>query len=85
VPASRCCWCTGSGTTGSVSSDSPAASPLRHRPGTRDHILPPRQAEQARRQFPAARIVTLPGCGHVPMNDDPDLVAQVILAATTPR
>ena len=53
--------------------------------GSRDHVLPLRQAEQARRQFPAARIVTLPGCGHVPMNDDPDLVAQVILAATTPR
>jgi pimeloyl-ACP methyl ester carboxylesterase len=53
--------------------------------GTRDRILPPRQAEQARRQFPAVRIVSLPGCGHVPMNDDPDLVAQVILAASTPR
>jgi pimeloyl-ACP methyl ester carboxylesterase len=53
--------------------------------GTHDRILPPRQAEQARRQFPAARIVSLPACGHVPMNDDPDLVAQVILAGTSPR
>ncbi|MBX6723552.1 MAG: alpha/beta hydrolase, partial [Dactylosporangium sp.] len=26
--------------------------------------------------------VDLPGCGHVPMSDDPDLVASVILATT---
>jgi pimeloyl-ACP methyl ester carboxylesterase len=47
--------------------------------GTHDRILPPRQAGRALRQIPGARIVSLPGCGHVPMNDAPDLVAQVIL------
>jgi pimeloyl-ACP methyl ester carboxylesterase len=26
--------------------------------------------------------VTLPGCGHVPMSDAPDLVARVILQTT---
>lgn len=47
--------------------------------GTRDRILLPRQADRARAALPAARHVPLPGCGHVPMSDDPDLVAQVIL------
>jgi pimeloyl-ACP methyl ester carboxylesterase len=47
--------------------------------GTRDRILHPRQAERARRRLPEARHVTLPGCGHVPMHDDPELVARVIL------
>jgi pimeloyl-ACP methyl ester carboxylesterase len=47
--------------------------------GTHDRILPPSQAGQAHRQIPGARIVSLPGCGHVPMNDAPDLVARIIL------
>jgi pimeloyl-ACP methyl ester carboxylesterase len=50
--------------------------------GTRDRILPYRQSAVARRHLPEARHVDLPGCGHVPMNDDPDLVASVILATT---
>lgn len=53
--------------------------------GAHDRILLPRQADQARRQFPKARIVSLPGCGHVPMNDDPDLVAQILLAGSDAR
>lgn len=48
--------------------------------GTRDRVLPPRQAEIARKRLPAARHITLPGCGHVPMIDDPELVTQVIRA-----
>ncbi|MGH3358288.1 MAG: alpha/beta fold hydrolase [Nocardioidaceae bacterium] len=51
--------------------------------GTRDHVLKPRQAEIARRRLPAARHVSLPGCGHVPMIDDPELVAQVIRLGVT--
>ncbi|MEU6096783.1 alpha/beta fold hydrolase [Streptomyces sp. NPDC047079] len=47
--------------------------------GTRDRILVPRQGVRAKRIIPAARLVRLPGCGHVPMNDDPALVARVIL------
>ncbi|HEY2240146.1 MAG TPA: alpha/beta hydrolase [Streptosporangiaceae bacterium] len=47
--------------------------------GTKDRLLLPSQAEVARRQLPHARHVPLPGCGHVPMTDDPALVAQVLL------
>ena len=49
--------------------------------GEKDRLLLPRQAERARRALPRARHVILPGCGHVPMSDDPELVARVILAA----
>ena len=47
--------------------------------GTRDRLLPPDQASIARQRLPRARFVSLPGCGHVPMTDDPDLVARVLL------
>ncbi|MER5769622.1 alpha/beta fold hydrolase [Streptomyces sp. NPDC001985] len=47
--------------------------------GTRDRLLPPRQGVRAKRAIPRARLVRLPGCGHVPMNDDPALVARVLL------
>lgn len=47
--------------------------------GTRDRILLRRQGIRAKRLIPEARLVRLPGCGHVPMNDDPALVARVIL------
>ncbi|HEV7900095.1 MAG TPA: alpha/beta fold hydrolase [Planosporangium sp.] len=50
--------------------------------GTRDRILPYRQAALARQLLPEARHIELNGCGHVPMHDDPDLVASVILATT---
>lgn len=48
--------------------------------GTRDRILWPRQARKAAELLPAAVHVSLPRCGHVPMNDDPDLVTRTILA-----
>lgn len=50
--------------------------------GTKDRLLVPRQAERARAALPAARHVPLPGCGHVPMSDDPDGVAQLLLTAS---
>ena len=50
--------------------------------GTRDRILAYRQAAAARRGLPEARHVDLPGSGHVPMSDDPDLVADLILTTT---
>lgn len=50
--------------------------------GARDRILPSRQAVRARERLPQARHVPLPGCGHVPMSDDPELVASVILTTT---
>ncbi|WP_432053607.1 alpha/beta fold hydrolase [Streptomyces sp. bgisy022] len=47
--------------------------------GSRDRLLIPRQGVRAKRMIPRARLVRLPGCGHVPMNDDPALVARVLL------
>ncbi|MER6948450.1 alpha/beta fold hydrolase [Nonomuraea sp. NPDC000554] len=52
--------------------------------GTGDRVLPAWQAARAAAMLPMARMVWLPGCGHVPMNDAPQLVAQVILQATAP-
>src|SRR5579875_3922335 len=45
--------------------------------GTKDRMLLPSQARVAERQLPQARFRSLPGCGHVPMTDDPALVAEV--------
>ncbi len=47
--------------------------------GARDRLLVPRQGVRAKQIIPRARLVRLPGCGHVPMNDDPALVARVLL------
>ncbi|TPQ18045.1 alpha/beta fold hydrolase [Streptomyces sporangiiformans] len=52
--------------------------------GTRDRLLPPRQAVRARAMIPNARLVALTDCGHVPMLDAPELVARTILHATEP-
>jgi pimeloyl-ACP methyl ester carboxylesterase len=50
--------------------------------GDRDRVLVPRQLWRAAAAIPQARIVPLPGCGHVPTYDDPELVARVILEAS---
>lgn len=47
--------------------------------GTKDRLLLRRQGIRAKRTIPGARLVRLPGCGHVPMNDDPAAVARVVL------
>ena len=47
----------------------------------KDRLLLPRQAERARADLPRARHLVLPGCGHVPTWDDPDLVARAILTS----
>jgi pimeloyl-ACP methyl ester carboxylesterase len=48
--------------------------------GERDRLLIfSRQAPRAQRLLPRARHVVLRGCGHVPMWDDPEQVARVLL------
>lgn len=47
--------------------------------GDKDRLLLPRQGARAKQRIPGARLVTLPGCGHVPMNDDPAAVARLVL------
>jgi pimeloyl-ACP methyl ester carboxylesterase len=49
--------------------------------GDRDRITPPAQARRAAQVMPAARHVTLTGCGHVPTFDDPEQVACAVLGA----
>ena len=50
--------------------------------GTRDRVFRPHQADRVRQRLPRARVVELPGCGHIPMSDDPELVASLILSTT---
>ena len=51
--------------------------------GTRDLILPYRQAKRWVQVVPGAELVTLKGLGHLPMPDDPELVARTILEVTS--
>lgn len=53
--------------------------------GTRDRILRRPRAALITRLIPQARLLILPGCGHVPMSDDPGLVAQVLLSGSDDR
>jgi pimeloyl-ACP methyl ester carboxylesterase len=47
--------------------------------GDHDRLLLPRQAWRAARAIPVARVLALAGCGHLPMYDNPELVARVLL------
>jgi pimeloyl-ACP methyl ester carboxylesterase len=49
--------------------------------GTRDMILFPWQSKRALRELPRARLVPLPGAGHVPTWDDPEAIARELLSA----
>jgi pimeloyl-ACP methyl ester carboxylesterase len=57
----------------------PAGMPVTIAWGSKDRLLPRRQALVAKAVLPTAQFVLLPGCGHVPMTDDPGLVADVLL------
>jgi len=47
--------------------------------GTRDRIIPsPRYSQRLRNLLPNAEWIELPGLGHLPMSDDPELVARTI-------
>ncbi|MGH3944454.1 MAG: alpha/beta fold hydrolase [Pseudonocardiaceae bacterium] len=50
--------------------------------GARDLLFRRPRAESVIRLIPHARLLRLPGCGHVPMNDNPVLVAHVLLTGS---
>ncbi|GAA2995382.1 alpha/beta fold hydrolase [Streptosporangium longisporum] len=50
--------------------------------GERDRLLVRRQAVRAAR-WSGQRVKLLRGCGHLPMTDDPELVARVLLEASS--
>ncbi|MGP3962800.1 alpha/beta fold hydrolase [Nonomuraea sp. 3N208] len=59
----------------------PPKTPITIAWGEHDRLLPRRQAVRAAR-WSGQRVKLLKGCGHVPMSDDPDLVARVLLEAS---
>ena len=62
----------------------PADIPVTIAWAAHDRILLPYQAKIAEQRLPQARHIRLPGCGHVPMADDPELVARVLLDGSAP-
>lgn len=50
--------------------------------GSRDMLMGRPRAAVITRLIPHARLLVLPGCGHVPMNDNPELVAHVLLTGS---
>ncbi len=66
--------------------DLPAGLPLRIAWGECDRQLPFADYGSGwLEMLPQAEHVTLPGCGHAPMYDDPALVAETILAVSSPQ
>lgn len=49
--------------------------------GSHDRIIPSATAVRAKRMLPEAHQVLLPDCGHLPMSDNPQLVAKILLDA----
>lgn len=71
------------GLRGRFDGDISAELPVTIAWGTRDRLMRPAQAARALERIPHARRVLLPGCGHVPMSDDPGMVARVVLDGST--
>jgi pimeloyl-ACP methyl ester carboxylesterase len=59
--------------------------PVRIGFGARDLMIGTLTAPRFAAAIPGAQLIPLPGCGHVPMADDPDLVASAITDLTAPR
>ncbi|MGG7100847.1 alpha/beta fold hydrolase [Rhodococcus sp. 24CO] len=53
--------------------------------GRRDLILPVYQAHRVKKPFPQAKLIVLPGVGHVPMTDSPELISSILLAGSELR
>jgi pimeloyl-ACP methyl ester carboxylesterase len=51
--------------------------------GSRDWLMRRPRAESVIQLIPHVRLLRLPGCGHVPMNDNPELVAHVLLTGSS--
>jgi magnesium chelatase accessory protein len=56
------------------------AAPLLLVVGGNDLTVPPSEAARVRRLLPSARVVTLPGLGHLAHEEEPARVAELILA-----
>jgi pimeloyl-ACP methyl ester carboxylesterase len=50
--------------------------------GSRDRLLLPHQSRHLDELPPGTQSATLPGCGHLPMTDDPRAVAALVTAST---
>lgn len=61
----------------------PVDAPVAVAFGTRDLVLLPRQSRHVDQLPPGTRVVSLPGCGHIPMPEDPVAVTDFIVRATT--
>ena len=62
-------------------SSAPIAAPVTVAFGSRDRLLLPGTSRHVEQLPPGATVVALPGCGHVPMSDDPPAVAALLAAA----
>jgi pimeloyl-ACP methyl ester carboxylesterase len=61
----------------------PITAPVTLAFGSRDVLLLRRQSRYLDQLPPGTRAETLPGCGHVPIADDPGAVAELITRAAT--
>jgi pimeloyl-ACP methyl ester carboxylesterase len=59
----------------------PISAPVTVAFGSRDLLLLPHQSRHLDQLPPGTQVETLPGCGHVPMADDPGAVAALIIAS----
>jgi pimeloyl-ACP methyl ester carboxylesterase len=61
----------------------PVGAPVTVAIGDRDRLLPPRQARHLDQLPPGTRTGDLPGCGHLPMADDPGAVTALIIRSAS--
>jgi pimeloyl-ACP methyl ester carboxylesterase len=61
----------------------PVGAPVTVAFGSRDRLLLRRQSRHVDQLPPGTRIAALPGCGHVPMADDPDAVTAVVIQSAS--